>query len=251
MKDMEETRSSLTNKLEALEERLEEKVSPVTEAVERATGAAADLVVEVKETVHEMKEKVGETVEEVKQKFGETVASVSSAFNFREHMEEHPWLFFGLAATTGCIIGNMKSSTSHQMAELATASAQPARPHKHARGTGNGWSRKEEGSSKKSLFAEELQRLKGLAIGALMATVRDLARRGLPGELGSRLADEVDNLTNQLGARPLRGSLIGDEPEQHQEGERSQPGDGSSEASETKPTEVNRLRSGGSDYGRN
>jgi len=42
-----------------------------------------------------------------------------------------------------------------------------------------------------------------------MGVVRDLVKRSLAGDLGSRLAAEVDNLTTRLGAQPIRGPVFG------------------------------------------
>ena len=58
---------------------------------------------------------------------------------------------------------------------------------------------------------EELGRLKGLALGALMGVVRDMAARGLPGTLGHRIAEEVDHLNSHLGGETIRGSLFSNE----------------------------------------
>jgi ElaB/YqjD/DUF883 family membrane-anchored ribosome-binding protein len=235
MKDMEETRSSLTEKLEALESKVAEKVQPVAAAVERATEAAADLVEEVRDTVHEVKEKVQDTVHGVKETVQETVKKVSSAFDLRRHTERHPWLMMGLAATTGCVLGKLIRPRS----PTPPPSPAPVRP-RHGKGGGNGWAHraeahKPEAPARETLFAEELRQLKGLAVGALLGVLRDLAKQNIPGTLGSRLAEELDSLTTRLGVEPIPSPVLG-EALQRQPACIESDGEGSAE--------VNRLRSG-------
>ncbi len=239
MNDMEGTRSALTEKLEALESQVLDKTKPVAEAVERVTEAAAAIAEDVKETVHGVKE----TVHEVKESVEETVSTVSSAFSIRKHTERHPWAVFSLATTAGCILGSALGRSAKRAGQPLPAPAPPR--HKHGKGAGNGWSHRAEAAkhtngketaAPESLFAEELHRLKGLALGALMAAVRDLAKRVLPDSLASKVAEEVDSLTVRLGAEPIRGPVL---PEQRESG--------SEQERENAPKEgVNRLRTGGS-----
>jgi len=237
MKDMEVTRSALTEKLEALESTVLEKTKPVAEAVERVSEAAAGIAEDVKDTVHGVKD----TVHEVKETVAETVDTVTSAFNLRQHAERHPWAAFSFAATAGCILGTVLGRAGQRTRRRSISSSAP-RP-KHGKGGGNGWSHRAEPAqhtdgaqpaAQESLFADELRRLKGLAIGALMGVVRDLAKRVLPDALSQKVAEEVDGLTSRLGAEPLRGSVLGEERQRGQER------DGS-------PAEpFNRMRTGGS-----
>jgi len=227
LKDMEETRSSLTEKLEALESQVADKVQPVAEAVERVSEAAANIVEDVKETVHEVTDKVEETVK-----------AVASAFDLREQFARKPWLAFGVAASTGCILGTLLGGRSSS----TQAASAPAPRQKHGKGGGNGWHRaashasaehEAESQTHPGLFTEELQKLKGLAISSLMSVVRELAKRGLPEPIGCRVADEIDGLTSRLGGEPIQGEVLGNafagQEEQEQKPERkrsSTPGTG-------------------------
>jgi len=84
---MEHTRSSLTNKLEALE-------NEFRGTVEGATSAVANTV-----------ETVQSTVENVKEGVQEAVDSVKETFNVSKHVERHPWAMFGGAFMVGCFAG--------------------------------------------------------------------------------------------------------------------------------------------------
>ena len=208
LRDMKETRASMSEKLEALENQVADKVQPVADAVERVSEAAAHIVEDVKDTVHEVTGKVEETVK-----------AVSSAFDLREQFARRPWLALGVAATTGCVLATLLGRRSRSAPETSTDSVSRS---KHGKNGSNGWHRSEakvkpaqnkETDLPEGLFTEELRKLKGLAIGSLMNVLRELAKKGLPDLIGSRIADEIDTLTSRLGAEPIPGSVLGNEPE--------------------------------------
>jgi uncharacterized protein YoxC len=141
-KQMEETRSGLTDKLAALENQVGGTVQAATDAVESTkdavtgtmdavTGtveAVTGTVESVKETVESVSEKFHETVtgvtdsvqqavEDVKESLGETVKTVAESFNLKLQCERHPWAVFGGAVAVGCV-GSM----------LLAGSARESRP---------------------------------------------------------------------------------------------------------------------------
>lgn len=206
-KQMVDTRTSLSDKLEALEKKVADTVQPVTDAVERTTEAVAQTAETVKDSVKVVTEQVEATVK-----------SVASAFDLRRHAERHPWLVLGVAATSGCLIGTIMARRSSRHKQEA-----PVRAKHHAKGSNGAshsseWSgsrrvREKEQPAKQSLFAEEIRTLKGLAISSLLGFVRDLAKRAVPGSIGDRIAEEVDSLTTRMGAQPLKSPVIADSAE--------------------------------------
>jgi len=256
LKDMEDTRTALSDKLEALEQKVSEKVEPIAAAVERATEAAAGIVEEVKDTFHEVKE----SVHDVKESVGETVHQVASAFNLRKQTERHPWVILGLATTAGCVIGNLLRRPSPNFQNLAAASSRSKQTHRGGNGRSHRASSHENGadkseaSSKEGLFTEELHRLKGLAVGALMGVIREVAKRSFPPVLGSKLAEEVDSLTTRLGVEPIKGPVLGEASECDEVGAGGQVEchEGFTAASDDRPgKEVNRMKSRRSGSGLN
>jgi len=213
LKQMEDTKASLAEKLEALE-------NQVSHSVENTTEAVAETVEAVKETVENVTESVKETVH-----------TVSDAFNVKQHVERYPWASLGGAVAVGCLAGYYLGGRSkRRRARNADAGAEtPSR----ASGTAPAafgsttWREPEQSSSpyqastqapsehkeegKKSWFWEELGRLKGLGLGVLMGAVRDLASRSLPESISHRVAEEVDHLTTNLGGEPIRGSVLSEE----------------------------------------
>src|SRR5438105_8802525 len=101
---MEDTRTSLTEKLETLEKK-------VASTVESATSNVAETVEAVKETVQEtvstVKDTVQDTVCTVKSTVREGVGAVKDAFDICGHVERHPWVMLGGSIAVGYVLGRL------------------------------------------------------------------------------------------------------------------------------------------------
>jgi len=99
---MEETRASLADKIETLEQHVlgtvQETTSAVSDTAEKVTEAVEGTVETVKETVESVKESVMESVESVKE-------TVKETFDLRLQTERHPWLVFGGSVALGLAAG--------------------------------------------------------------------------------------------------------------------------------------------------
>jgi ElaB/YqjD/DUF883 family membrane-anchored ribosome-binding protein len=238
--EMEGTRTSLTEKLEALETQLAGKVQAGADVVDHATEAAVQIVESVKETVQGVTDKVEEAVHNVTAKVEQSVQSVTSAFDIRRQTDRHPWMVMGIAATAGCMLGSFLGRRSQR------ANAAPEPQPKSVKGSnGNGHSQYlasggverrasvKQASHLPDWVTEQMHRLKGLALGALLSAVRDVAKRSIPGTFGERIAEEIESFTTQLGAEPIHGPVFGE--------------DGDAQPAQGQPfAETNRLRTGGS-----
>ena len=215
---MEETRTSLTEKLETLEQQ-------VVETVQGATSA-------VTETVENVKEAVQDTVSTVKDTFQDTVETVKETFNLSRQVDRHPWLMFGGAVAVGYLGGRLLlprgPSYSYSIGRRPGAGRSFRPPYRGAAhaplgapeseapptGTGESWL-----GSLAGRFESEINQLKGLAIGAVMSLVRDALAHSAPPEVGVQLAGVVDSVTEKLGGHPLKHSI-----RQHPAPERSSSG---------------------------
>jgi len=198
-RDMERTRGSLTEKLEALE-------GQVAETVTSTTGAVQDTTQAVQETVAAVKETVQETMAAVTDKVQETVQSVGEALSLRTQMERHPWLVLGGAVAVGCMVG-ASFGTDEAATERTPSAATPAPPPPW---TGRASARESavSDSDQHGILGDALTQLKNLGLSYVMGIVRDLARNELPEAVASRVADEVDALTSKLGASPISGPVL-------------------------------------------
>jgi ElaB/YqjD/DUF883 family membrane-anchored ribosome-binding protein len=210
---IEETRSSLTEKLETLEQEVKETV------VEARTA--------VTETVETVKETVENTVEAVKETVQGTVETVKHTFDLPGHVDRHPWAMVGGSLLAGFVVGGFlprprigwSGPTRDRGRESFLRSApgaeaegfrEPSRPAESV-----SWPEAAPKSSERSLlgslndtFGSEITKLKGLAIGAALGLVRDAVVPSLPPTLTPRVREVIDSITTKLGGEVIQGPLL-------------------------------------------
>lgn len=181
---IDETRSSITEKLEALEEQVADTVQNARESVE--------------ETIHTARQTVEETIDTVKSSVQETVQSVKQTFDLKYQVERHPWPMMGasfLAGVTGAVLYDnlrgrqrdyqpYRAPAVRRESAFQQAAAEPARP---------GW---------RDTFREEIDKAKGVAVGYLMALARDWAKVNFP-NLAPQIDDFMHGATEKLGGSPI------------------------------------------------
>lgn len=229
--NIEETRSSLAQKIETLEQE-------VIGTVKGATAAVAETVESVKETVastvENVKDQVESTVETMKGTVTDTVESVKETFDVRTQVCRHPWGMVGGSFAAGLLTGYLLPSsrgtsaagavaapTLSSLAEARTgwrseerASAPPRheeRPSWQPEAHASAPARREEPSFLASMFQSlqpEIDKFKGLAIGAAAGVVRDLIKSNLPPQLAPRVEELMNDVTTRLGGQPFREPLL-------------------------------------------
>jgi len=218
---MQDTRSALTDKLEALEQQVVNTVqsitTPVVETVETVKKAVEDTVGAVKETVQS-------TVDTVSNAAEQTVETVKETFDLPRQVERHPWLMMAGAVAAGYIGGRLllpehtggrgEPTTSgspfpDSMNRMAAAPEPRHNGHPDEAKSETRESKDESWfSSLTDTFGPEINQLKGLAIGAAVGVVRDLVTQSLSGEIGSRLKDWLNKLTERMGGKPFADPLL-------------------------------------------
>jgi len=230
---MEQTRSSLAEKLEVLEQK-------VTDTVEGATSAVTDTVQEAKEavaeTVDSVKETVSNTVESVKETVESTVETVRDTFDITGQVQRHPWAMVGGSVALGFLGGlflGPTSSRSHAAPFTPSGPDSEARPEREA---SYAWSppqhepepyrqtaREQPGWMDwlQSTFGPEINKLKGMAIGTLAGVVRDMVSQAVPENIKPMLTDMINDVTTKLGGETIKGRILPEE--QSHEESRSRP----------------------------
>jgi len=225
---MEETRSSLQDKLEVLEEQVKNTVAEAT-----------DTVSTVKDTVEAVKETVKESVETVKESVQDTVQSVKDSLNLERQMQEHPWLIFAGATAVGFVGARLLARAAsalqppaYSARESAPYPGTPLASTAHvslnapSAGRGNGYgtgaapalpesavaapraARRSWWHTITDHYGQELEKLKGLAIGTLGGIVREMVTAQTPPALAERVKDVVDSMTTKLGGQPIEGPIL-------------------------------------------
>lgn len=202
---MQETRTALTEKLEALEQQ-------VSNTVQTATSTVA-------ETVQTVKEAVEDTVDTVKETVEQTVETVQDTFDITAQVERHPWMAMAGSVAVGYLAGRLlhagqdRDTGVRSMAALTHS--EPKATHNGANGAGKGEAKEskedaEEGWMQGLLdgFSGELQALKDLGLAAMMAIVRDLTTRSIQGEVGTRVQTWMNEVTEKMGVSPIKEPIL-------------------------------------------
>jgi ElaB/YqjD/DUF883 family membrane-anchored ribosome-binding protein len=198
-----ETRASLAEKLETLEQQVAGTVHNVSAAVT--------------DTVDGVKESVQQTVDLAKASVQDTVTAVRDTLDLSRQVRQHPWLMVGCSISVGFAAGrllglaNTETRDGHSngsVPTLATLAAQ-SEPER------DGPARTSGGSDNAGLLGElgrklepELNMLKGLALATVLGVARDMIADAAPPELGSQLAQIIDSATLKLGGQPIRGPVL-------------------------------------------
>jgi ElaB/YqjD/DUF883 family membrane-anchored ribosome-binding protein len=177
---MEGTRQSLAEKLDTLE-------NQVLGTVQNDTEVFATTDEDVKSAVGSVTETIQETVESVKE-----------TFNLKEQVRRHPWPMLGGAAAAGFLAGWLLGSRRKE-ADSQDVPAAPPLPFTHqVRETVE----ERQSAKEKSIFAEPLAALKGIALGSVMGLIRDMAVNALPENVKSDVVNVLDDFTAKLGGKP-------------------------------------------------
>jgi len=194
-KQMQETRSQLADKLEAIE-------SQVTSTVKDATEAVSD------------------TVEGVKEAVTDTVEGVRSALDFKAHWQNHPWLMMlgvtGLSFLTTKLLTRGRRSDeddewdgrSSYTSAGSYRDAHDAAPA-HAAGFGRAEpEEKDEGPGWLGRIVEGMgpsaTRIKEMGISTVMGLIDQVVTPALPDQLRDGAHEMIDSITTSLGGKPLQ-----------------------------------------------
>lgn len=211
---MDDTRTSLTDKLGMLEQQ-------VVDTVQGASTAMADTVGDVKEMVHD-------TVQTLTDSVQDTVESVKNTFDLKRQVDRRPWTMLMGATALGFLGGYlMHGRKAGPVTEKETVpigrppaavpqNGVPEDPQPALSAGRNG-----TGSTNVSATAEpsflahlsdtfqaEISQLKALAVGTLLGIVRDIVTKSVPEPMERKVAEVIDGITVKLGGQPIRGHLL-------------------------------------------
>jgi len=203
---MAETRASLADKLETLEQKV--------------VGTVTETTTAVNETVDVIKDSVQETVTAVNETVRESVETVKDWFDLPAHVREHPWLTVGGSVAVGFCLGTA-------LGKAAPTYANYSIPNDSLRTAyyGNAGIREEQPVAAKpqtptpsesawSKWSPEIDKLKGLALGVLFGTVREMIASSVSEQVGDHLKEIIDSATKKVGGEPIPSSAWTKNPKQ-------------------------------------
>jgi ElaB/YqjD/DUF883 family membrane-anchored ribosome-binding protein len=201
---MQETRTHLTNKVEAVEEMVTNTVKSTAEAVT--------------ETVDEVKEAVAGAVEGAKEVVHDTVAGVRSFFDINEHFRKHPWLMLAGVAGLSFLATKFVAHRGRRREDDAGAvdRVSPTSYAEMERGSGPGHTpaaatvngaREHAKPRWLASLAEKLgpaaTKLEEMGIGYTLGLIDHMVGEAVPEQLRGGVHDVIQTLTTSLGGKPL------------------------------------------------
>jgi ElaB/YqjD/DUF883 family membrane-anchored ribosome-binding protein len=187
---IDDTRSSITEKLEALEEQV--------------TG-----------TVQNARDTVEETIQSVKESVQDTVSTVKDTFNLSLQVERHPWGMLGGALMAGlvggAVIGEARRRRLGPPRNRGVSRVEPYVPPYRAESEAG-----REPARRTSIFGrfeQEVDQLKGLGLGLLLGVVRDVIQENAP-QVAEQVGHIMDNITTKLGGQPHVGPVLANRHEE-------------------------------------
>jgi ElaB/YqjD/DUF883 family membrane-anchored ribosome-binding protein len=196
---MEDTRTSLTDKLETLEQQ-------VADGVHGATTNVAETVEAVKDSVQDTVTNVRETLTAVRESMRQSVSAVKGFFDIADHVEHYPWAVMGGAVVLGYVAGSLLSRSAGALRDNVSNERIPQHPPSpQTFPNGRHEAPAAEFSSSGSWlhsFAPEIGKLKGLALGALWAALQERIRKAVPPDIGSSLNEIFTSVTEKLTGAP-------------------------------------------------
>jgi ElaB/YqjD/DUF883 family membrane-anchored ribosome-binding protein len=206
---IEQTRESLTDKLETLEGQVRQTISSVSSTVGQ--------------TVENVKSKVEDTVQAVSSAVEHTVDSVKRTFDIPYQVRRHPYLMTGGALALGAALGYLLAGRQRRPRRRPRAewvpsytppAPAPAEAYEEPRQAGRG------ASSRPGFFtglleplAGEFDKIKATAIGAFLGLARDAAVRWVPPSLAPKIEEIINDVTRRAGGEVVSGPVLtrGDE----------------------------------------
>jgi len=210
---MDETRTHLSEKLEALEQRVVNTVHEASTSVNETIGS-------VKDAVHD-------TVQTVKDSVHDTVDTVKDTFDIRRQVEARPWTMMAGATALGFLGGYLLARSRSPDHHYGTGGYRPlfgdngasnyaAPPPPPFSGMAQAAAPPaESGGLLHALtrsFEPELKELKSLAVGALLGVVRDVVTDSVPPPMERKVEEIINGVTERLGGKPVAGRILPKKP---------------------------------------
>lgn len=189
---MSETRASLTEKLESLENQM----------VSTVQGATAS----VAETVESVKEAVISSAESVQGSIHQTVETVKDTLDIKQWVQTYPWMALGGSVAIGFVLASWTRARPLRCAEKTVSAgpdtfrrngAAPAIVGKTRSSGGGMW------TDLNQTLGSEWRQLKGLALATLFGAARDYVARQVPPSVSPRLSEIMDDMTAKLAGKPV------------------------------------------------
>jgi hypothetical protein len=194
--------------MEAVEELVNQDNADRRQEIDCTRSALADKLEALEDTVMGTVQSAQETVADSIQLAKDTVDTVKRTFDVKHQVEQHPWAMVG-----GCFVAGLALASLFHRIGPRTRQALPGNPLLPTEERDN--ARVATASPPQShlpapnhpgffdRYQEEIDKVKGLAIGYVIGLVRDSIKGSLP-ELASQIDGVMNSVTTKLGGEPVQ-----------------------------------------------
>jgi ElaB/YqjD/DUF883 family membrane-anchored ribosome-binding protein len=184
--------------MDAVQEPAEQSSAEMREGIHNTRADMADKLEALENRMIGTVQSAQETVQDSIQSAKDAVASVKRTFDIKHQVEEHPWAMVGGCVLAGLAVGYYIPSRSPRVSSIPeivpesdNADPPPTPPAPAA-----------PPPSLLEPFQDEIDKVKGMAIGFVMGLVRDSLKVSAP-----QLAPNIDQLMNGLTTK-LGGTTV-------------------------------------------
>lgn len=207
--------------MDAVHDPAEQNTDKMRQEIDCTRSAMADKMEALEDRVMDTVQSAQETVEDSIQTAKDTVATVKRNFDIKYQIEQHPWVMVGGCFLVGLALGRLilrgrrgSRQAPNRLTENGTppagsprlfaeqrrsdsfdTAAPPPRPHSMAANRPGFFGQ----------FHEEIDQVKGMAIGYLMGLARDSIKDAVP-QLAPQIADVMNSVTTKLGSKPVHST---------------------------------------------
>jgi ElaB/YqjD/DUF883 family membrane-anchored ribosome-binding protein len=219
--------------MDAVHDLAEQDTDEMRQEIDCTRSAMADKLEALENRVMGTVQNAQETVEDSIQMARDTVATVKRNFDIKYQVERHPWAMVGGCFLAGLALGGLflRGRRSSRQApnrragdETPLTLPSPLRGEGRVRGAGSPRFFAEQRSNDSvdtaappprlhsmaanrpgffGRFQEEIDKVKGMAIGYVMGLARDSIKDAVP-QLASQIDDVMNSVTTKLGSKPVQ-----------------------------------------------
>jgi ElaB/YqjD/DUF883 family membrane-anchored ribosome-binding protein len=183
--------------MDAAQDLADQDTDEMRQDIDCTRSAMADKLEELEERVMGTVHSAQETVENSIQLGKDTVATVKRTFDLGYQVEQHPWAMVGGSFLVGLGLGSLflGGRRSRPAANRLVGNERPLAPRPDS------MSANRQGIFGR--FDEEIDKVKGMAIGYVLGLVRDSIKDAVP-QLASQIDDVMNSVTTKLGSKPVQ-----------------------------------------------
>lgn len=204
------------------DDRAQQVSADMRQGIDDTRSAMADKLEALQDHVMNTVQSAQETVEDSIQSANDTMASVKRAFDVKHLVRQHPWSMVGGGILAGVALGRLLQGLRQQTRQPQTRSTGKEDDGRLRRPGSSAFAIPPRGNGSLDLadspsfqpappprrpgvfdrFHDEIDTVQGLAIGYVIGLVRDSIKEAMP-QMAEQIEDVMNSATTKLGGEPF------------------------------------------------